>query len=67
MPGFIEFFVVMIVLAVFVIPFWCIFSKAGFNGALSLLMLFPFLNVVMIFFLAFAEWPALRDKQSTEH
>jgi hypothetical protein len=41
-------------------PFWKIFSKAGFNGALSLLMLIPLVNIVMIFYLAFSQWPATR-------
>ncbi len=39
--------------------FWRVFSKAGFPGELSLLMLVPFLNLFMLFFLAFARWPAL--------
>ena len=51
----------IIVVGVIIIwPFWKIFTKAGFNGALSLLMLIPFINVVMIFYLAFSEWPAMR-------
>lgn len=40
-----------------VIPFWRIFSRAGFSGALSLLMFIPGVNVAMLFFLAFARWP----------
>ncbi|MFP4171429.1 MAG: hypothetical protein ACLFV4_00805 [Candidatus Hydrogenedentota bacterium] len=43
-----------------VLPFWFICKKAGFHGALSLLMLVPIANVILPFFLAFAEWPALR-------
>ena len=61
MPGIPEIMIVMIVAAViWLLPFWMIFSKAGFSGALSLLMLVPLVNIVMIFFLAFAEWPALK-------
>lgn len=45
----------------FVWPYWRIFKKAGFSPALSLLMLVPIANIVMIFFLAFAEWPALKN------
>ena len=43
---------------VFVIPFWKIFEKAGFPPALSLLMLIPIANLVAIYFVAFAAWPA---------
>lgn len=45
---------------IIIFPFWKIFQKAGFNGALGILMIIPFVNIVMIFYLAFAEWPALR-------
>jgi len=54
-------FVYMILLVVLlIVPMWKIFSKAGFSGALSLLMLVPLANIIMLFYLAFAEWPALR-------
>lgn len=46
---------------IFILPFWKIFTKAGFPGWLSLLMLIPFANVLMLFYLAFAEWPALKS------
>ncbi len=38
-----------------------IFSRAGFHGALGLLMFVPGVNVVMFFVLAFAPWPAGRE------
>jgi len=34
-------------------------EKAGFPGTLSLLILVPFLNFVLLFWLAFAKWPSL--------
>jgi len=45
-----------------VLPFWKICTKAGFPGALSLLMLLPIANVILLFYLAFAEWPALQGQ-----
>jgi hypothetical protein len=42
-----------------VIPFWKICTKAGFPGVLSLLMLVPFGNIIVPFYIAFTEWPAL--------
>jgi len=63
MPGPLELIIIVLMALVVVVPFWRIFSKAGFSGALSLLMFVPILNVIMIFFLAFAEWPALKQKQ----
>ena len=56
----------IIVALIMIIPFWKIFQKAGFNGALAILMLVPIVNLVMIFFLAFADWPALRRTQSPQ-
>jgi uncharacterized membrane protein YhaH (DUF805 family) len=40
-----------------VIIWWRIFSKAGYSGALSLLMFVPIANLIMLIILAFAEWP----------
>lgn len=47
-----------------VIPFWRICSRAGFPGALSLLILVPVGNLVLLFFLAFAEWPSLKGRSA---
>ena len=44
-----------------VIPFWKICTKAGFAGPLSLLMLVPIANIILPFYIAFAEWPVLRQ------
>ena len=46
----------IIVFPIFVIPFWKIFSKAGFAGALSLLMIIPFVNLIVLYVVAFSEW-----------
>ena len=47
-----------------VVPFWRICTKAGFPGPLSLLMLVPFANIILPFYIAFADWPALRQEQA---
>ncbi len=49
--------VYLILAAVVVIPFWKIFQKAGFPAAFSLLMLVPVVNIIAIYFVAFARWP----------
>jgi hypothetical protein len=38
------------------IPYWFIFKKAGFSPFLSLLMLLPLINFIMLYFLAFSRW-----------
>lgn len=44
-----------------ILPFWMIFSKAGFSGWMSLTQLVPLIHVVALFHLAFAEWPIQRE------
>ena len=55
------FFIGSIFGLIFILPFWKIFTKAGFPGWLSLLMVIPFANIIILFYLAFAEWPALKN------
>jgi hypothetical protein len=45
-----------------VVAFWKICSRAGFNGALGLLMLVPIANLILPLYVAFAQWPAFKDK-----
>src|SRR2546422_633454 len=52
----------LVVAALVIVPFWLIFAKAGFSGWLSLLMVVPVANIVMLYVLAFSAWPSLRDK-----
>ena len=44
----------VLLLIVAIIPFWPIFRKAGFPGALSLLMLIPGVNLVLLYVVAFS-------------
>jgi hypothetical protein len=45
-----------------------IFAKAGFPWALGLLQLLPVVNLVMLIYLAFAEWPVQRElRQLKQH
>jgi hypothetical protein len=43
--------------ALFLIPAWRIVQKAGFPGALSLLLLIPLVNIIMVWVFAFVRWP----------
>jgi hypothetical protein len=48
----------MIIMGVImVLPFWRICTKIGYPGPLSLLVLVPFLNLGLFYFLAFSQWP----------
>jgi hypothetical protein len=54
-------FVALIVTTIKILLICKIFSKAGFCWALGLLMLVPIANIVMAFFLAFADWPIQKE------
>jgi ATP-dependent Zn protease len=50
-------FVVLILANILVVPpFWVIFRKAGFQPALSLLMLVPMANLILLYLVALSEW-----------
>lgn len=45
----------------YLLGWWRIFTRAGFPGALAVLMLVPPLALVLFAFVAFAPWPARRE------
>lgn len=49
-------FGVVVIWALVIIPFWQIFKKAGFTPALSLLMILPLVNVIMLYVVEFSRW-----------
>ena len=55
--------VALAVSVLMIVAFWKICVKAGFSGALGLLMLIPIGNIILPLYLAFAQWPSLKDKQ----
>jgi hypothetical protein len=63
-PGGLEVAIILLVITVLAWPFCKIFSKAGYPWALGLLMLIPVANIIMLFILAFAEWPIHRQLRS---
>lgn len=53
--------ILLAVLAIIVvIPYWKITEKAGYSGWISLLILFPGVNLIYVYFLGFSNWPSLR-------
>ncbi len=53
--------VALVVTIITALVYCKVFSKAGFSWALGLLMLVPIANIVMLFYLAFADWPIHRE------
>lgn len=54
-------FITLIAVAIKILVFCKISSKAGFSWALGLLMLVPIANIVFVFYLAFADWPIQKE------
>jgi UPF0716 family protein affecting phage T7 exclusion len=54
-------FMALVVIAIKLLIFCKVFSKAGYSWALGLLMMIPIANIIMAFFLAFADWPVRRE------
>jgi hypothetical protein len=48
--------IALVFVALVLIPYWMIWKKAGFSPWLSLLMIVPLINFIMLYVLAFAEW-----------
>jgi len=46
--------------ALIIVPFWFIFKKAGYSPWLGVLMIVPIVNLVLLYFLAFSNWPRPR-------
>jgi SNF family Na+-dependent transporter len=65
--AFLLMFVIIMAVAVVVmlIPYWKIFQRTGQSPWLSLLMLLPLVNIIMLFILAFGTWPI--DQQLDEN
>ena len=55
----------LLVAALAILPAWRICSKAGYPGWLALLFLLPIANLVLLYFLAFSEWPLERRAANT--
>jgi len=43
------------------LPFYFVFKKAGYPGILSLAMTVPLVNIIVLFWFAFSEWPVLQE------
>jgi hypothetical protein len=60
--GLSELFVVLLATAVlYVFPLWRIAQRMGYHGSVGVLACLPGFNVLVAYFIAFSEWPVLRE------
>jgi heme/copper-type cytochrome/quinol oxidase subunit 2 len=65
--GLIVAIVVGVVVVLFLFSIWWkIFKKAGYSGALGLLMYIPIINIIMLLILAFSKWPIQRQLEQLQ-
>lgn len=60
LPGLV---LMIAVLAIVTAPFFQLWKRTGHSGWISLLMLIPPLNFILLYVLAFKRWPALDGAQ----
>ena len=60
-----ELLMVIGIVVIYYLPFWRIVSKMGYPGVLSLIVLVPCVNFILLYFLAFTEWPVERRARGT--
>ena len=59
-----ELLVILLTAFVALVPFYQIFKKAGYPGIFAVLLLIPMVNLIMLFFLGFSDWPVLKELRS---
>ena len=52
--------ILLFYIAIIVVPFWRIASKAGYSGAWSLVAIIPLVNIIFLWVFAFANWPSAK-------
>ena len=61
-----EWLVVLVMALIMIIPFYRIFGRVGHPGWLGILMAVPLINLILLYYLAFSDWPAYRNKPTVE-
>lgn len=56
-------FFLLILIALYLAPFWQICKKAGLSPWLALLILVPLINFFVLYYIAFTRWPNLPDSR----
>ena len=59
--------IILAVLAITVLVYCKIFSKAGYHWAMGLIALIPVGNLILLLILAFGRWPIHRELEALRH
>ncbi len=60
--GIVVFLLIFLVMAILpIIAYWKIIAKTGNAGPIALLLLIPIVNLIVLYWVALGDWPALRQ------
>ncbi len=62
--GSFEVIILLVMLCIFVLPFWKICEKMGYPGIICLLLYIPIVGIIFLFYLAFTTWPIEKELNS---
>jgi hypothetical protein len=48
--------IILLITGIILLPYWVIFKKAGYSPWLSLLVLIPLINLIVLYVVAFSQW-----------
>lgn len=51
------FIVFLVMMVVFIVPYFKIYQRTGQSGWMALLQFIPLINIIMLYILAFGNWP----------
>jgi hypothetical protein len=58
--------ILLLSLVVVIVPFWRLIGRLGYSPFLSLLLLLPFVNLGLLYYIAFSDWPIQVDSPRLE-
>ena len=53
----------LVIAALIVLPFWRICQKAGYPGIMALFLFVPIVNLIFLYWFAFADWPVGHERE----
>lgn len=56
--------IVLALIVLYGVAWWKVFAKAGYHGALGLLMYIPLVNFIMLLILGFKQWPVGQEQET---
>lgn len=56
----------LMIALIVIIPTWRICQRIGYSGWMGLLILFPLINLVLFYFIAFSDWPVNKKGERNE-